>query len=304
MASSEWYLQNLAGGSDGLINIRCLPPRGCDGPAINKFFGPKSLGKAIDWCEEMKHSHDVYAGVLTREWPDGGARAVPEARWLYTDIDAGSGTLKDCGRLLEGAGFPRPEMIILSGSGGMHAYWRLKAPFEFAGDDDRRLYKKTLKCLCERINLKSKDSDGPHADASKADIGAILRVPGTYNHKWEPPRETIAIECPSKPHSFSKWVDFLGVAEEIKSTRHPLTPKISGDIEGTIRSHLEKWVTQPISEGGRHNDLTSKANWLGKEKNFEYREVLSWLQIKAANCPGSRIPDTELERIARYACKG
>ena len=67
---------------------------------------------------------------------------------------------------------PQPSIVIASGTGSnCHAYWPLTEPL--AADE------------VERANRRLAHALG--ADAASADAARILRVPGTYSHKHQPP---------------------------------------------------------------------------------------------------------------------
>ena len=84
---------------------------------------------------------------------------------------------EDCVAAL-GAFEPEPAIVIGSGTGGnCHAYWLLTAPL--ARDE------------LERANRRLAHALG--ADPASADAARILRVPGTFSHKHEPPTPVDAI---------------------------------------------------------------------------------------------------------------
>ena len=74
-------------------------------------------------------------------------------------------------------GLPAPTHLVNSG-GGLHAYWVLDEPMQRGvWIDHARKFKATAKAC------------GLLADPSRtADIASVLRLPGTLNHKYAPPR--------------------------------------------------------------------------------------------------------------------
>lgn len=119
---------------------------------------------------------NVYFGVAPRTERGKGDRAhVAGLAALYADIDfklIPADVART--RLRE---FPlRPSAIVKTG-GGCHPYWRL---FEFLGfpqDFDRA--RSLLRRLCVAIS----------GDMAAAEPVRILRVPGSLNFKYSPPRE-------------------------------------------------------------------------------------------------------------------
>ena len=74
-------------------------------------------------------------------------------------------------------GFPKPTLIVLSG-GGLHVYWVLDGAIS---RDTWQAYARKLKAVTKACGFLADDS-------RTADIASVLRVPGTLNHKYSPPR--------------------------------------------------------------------------------------------------------------------
>jgi hypothetical protein len=127
------------------------------------------------------------------------------------------------------AGLPKPTHIVHSG-GGLHAYWALDGavPREIWQSHARKLKGLTKAC-------------GFLADDSRtADIASILRVPGTLNHKYSPPRlvvlkyasaqfieQAVMLDAISGTH-----VRLCGAAAT-KPHRHPSTAATTGNVDAS-----------------------------------------------------------------------
>jgi hypothetical protein len=102
--------------------------------------------------------------------------------WLDVDVkDKGYATTADAIRALGTfytvAGLPAPTVIVGSGSGGLHVYWT----FEHAITPDE--WRPLAFALAEATRRH-----GFRCDTScTVDSARILRVPGTFNHKSDPP---------------------------------------------------------------------------------------------------------------------
>lgn len=95
-------------------------------------------------------------------------------------------------------GLPRPSAIVFSGS-GIHVYWISKDALTPA---DWQLYASGLKNLLLMNNIL--------CDAGlTTDIARILRMPGTFNHKYDPPKPVELSPLPLKLYDFSTHLDFL-----------------------------------------------------------------------------------------------
>lgn len=97
------------------------------------------------------------------------------------------------------AGLPNPAHIINSGS-GIHVYWT------FDRQIAREIWQenaKKLKALTKAIGLLADDS-------RTADIASVLRIPGTLNHKYDPPAK---VEILSEHGDPLRVVDFLSAMD-------------------------------------------------------------------------------------------
>lgn len=104
---------------------------------------------------------------------DVGAEKADSGKGYRTVEDAETALIKFC----KDADLPEPTHIVNSG-GGLHAYWAVS---EFINHEPWRNFAGKFKTLTK--------SHGFLADPTRtADIASVLRVPGTYNYKYNPPR--------------------------------------------------------------------------------------------------------------------
>lgn len=119
----------------------------------------------VDLVKRVSPRTDVYIGVAPRTArPCGGKDAVERVHVLYVDCDT-----QDAIAALEEFD-PVPSMIVNSGR-GRHAYWSLAEP---AAPVD-----------VEQANRRLAAHLG--ADLAATDCARILRPPGSFNHKTNPP---------------------------------------------------------------------------------------------------------------------
>jgi hypothetical protein len=110
---------------------------------------------------------DVYVGCAPRSRRAGTKDAVGDVWVLWAECDGAAAARA------AHAHDPRPSMIVASGSGpNLHAYWPLREPLR---PQD-----------AEAANLRLAHALG--ADVACFDASRILRPPGTWNHKRQPPR--------------------------------------------------------------------------------------------------------------------
>lgn len=95
-------------------------------------------------------------------------------------------------------GLPKPSAIVATG-GGFHVYWISKTallPHEW------KPYAQGLKALLLTNNVKCDL-------VVTGDIARILRVPGSLNYKYDPPRSVELLKLPLVMYDFAPQFDFL-----------------------------------------------------------------------------------------------
>ena len=132
---------------------------------------------------------DVYYAVGTYESTGRTAALARRKRALFLDLDAKDfgdskpETLSALRAFIHSVGLPPPPLVVDSG-GGYHAYWPL------AEDLDVSAWKALALALKARC-----DSCGFNADPTvTADAARVLRVPGTLNYKYNPPRPVVVVQ--------------------------------------------------------------------------------------------------------------
>jgi RepB DNA-primase from phage plasmid len=132
---------------------------------------------------------EVFVTPATLTSPEPGNDAVAEAAVAWIDIDAAPDTPRPRAwpawlgfddamkRLREFA--HRPHMVVASGTGGMHAYWRLAVPVaaERGEEANRQL---------------AAELGGDHQSTNR---GRVMRLPGSRNRKAYPPRWCGVVMC-------------------------------------------------------------------------------------------------------------
>jgi hypothetical protein len=124
---------------------------------------------------------DVYVGCAARLRPRGTRENIAATALLWADCDNR--------RSLQAARVftPSPSMIVASGSPGHgHAYWALTEPLDLDAT--------------EHTNRRLAQTLG--ADVRCADATRILRPPGTFNHKHDPPTPVELLQT-SEPHDLA-----------------------------------------------------------------------------------------------------
>jgi P4 family phage/plasmid primase-like protien len=184
------FLSQLFAGAEGRIEVRPILPGNVVPSDLRVFASNKAeLARGLDAIKAAKVPANVYFGCATRiELEQDGkptllgdkqhTNAIPA---IFTELDFkdhGTGgseeEIRRTGRQRAEdiiANFPlRPSIEILSG-GGLHVYWLLHKPV----DAHHPRIEPILRGLGKALQ----------ADPSAAEIARVLRVPGTFNYKYD-----------------------------------------------------------------------------------------------------------------------
>ncbi|QOZ23135.1 hypothetical protein XH93_05275 [Bradyrhizobium sp. CCBAU 51753] len=137
-----------------------------------------------------------------------------KAIWIDCDVKSGDpkhyDTVSDALDALDAfrgkVGLPFPSMTVNSG-GGLHVYWVSDAPLS---PDEWRPYAEGLKALLLRECVKCDTG-------LTTDIARILRVPDTFNHKYNPPRKVELLHS-GAAYNFTRDLALLTKAVAVTAT--------------------------------------------------------------------------------------
>ena len=290
-----------------LCEIRSIAPNR-EGGVHTSFFTLARLAEASRYAKTQAKTQDVYMGVLPRFCKPVPGQAGQDAHvncagWLWCDIDRGEATEAETAAFLTGlkARIPRPRLIVFSGSGGVHLYWRLIKP--------EPIEQASFRTLLRRLVLLV--GSGPadlHADKSCVNPSRILRVPFTHNHKHVPPVRVWGGVCADYDAlALDGWNNILPMEPlPARLLRPKFTPqtdrrfedkRFDGPAPGLVR-----WAEAGYAEGNRHHDLVGAAAWLRRDTDLDERVAYDLFVLKAASSPGRRaITPQEIEAAWNWA---
>ena len=277
---------------DGLLcEIRSLGSNR-DGRVLTRYFGLSKLDAAAEFARSQSSDYDVYTGVLPRfckaaSGSAGEDRHVNITSWLWCDVDRGNATEADVVQFLEHikSRMPGPRMVVLSGSGGVHLYFKLAEPVLLATDNDRKEFSAVLRRLVLSVGFGPSDL---HADKSCCNPSRILRVPHTLNYKHDPPAKVEGIICPAYDElRLSEWDKTLPYEPlPTRSIRAKFTT--NGPRPEGVPSGLMAWAERGYAEGNRHHDIVGAAAWLQRDTDLPEHIAYQLFLTKAENSPGLR----------------
>jgi hypothetical protein len=173
---------------------------------------------------------------------------------------------------------------VVSSGHGLHAYWLLKEPFIIGTEQDMLEAQGLLRGWNAYINARAA-ARGWRFD-SVGELARVLRVPGTLNHKTQPPREVRVVKKTGAGYDIEEihgWcVDTANENAAVRHSRNGFTPP------------------PEISDGERNNTMFRLAASLrAKGLNVEAIEA-ALLAENAIRCRPT-LPDGEVRCIARSA---
>jgi RepB DNA-primase from phage plasmid len=206
----------------GLIELR--PIRRGGGAGKQQFLPLGDGDGAAATATELGQTYDCYFGVAPRTRQDGSKTSVAEVPAVWVDIDEPGGPLA-----LATFELP-PSIVVASGSSdGRHAYWVLDAP--------------TTPQIAETLNRAlAARLDG---DEHVVDAGRVLRLPGTLNHKYNPPAEVRLDYADDTTYC----VEALASALNVQTTSQLPAATAHREASPTVQRVLDK--LDGVKAGGR-----------------------------------------------------
>ena len=180
----------------------------------------------------------------------GGIEHIAALNCLYAEFDARSDVHTDSpwvdkdAILAHIAELDITPSVILDSGGGIQAYWLLDAPFVIGSKEDLARADSTQKRwvkLCQ-------------SDTGAKDLARVLRLPGTKNVKYDPPREAFLIPGLydlEKTFTFELLESILPPEEQAE--RKPIKRIIGAGDGATVQD--DNWELLPGS------DFNARAKW-------------------------------------------
>ncbi len=156
----------------------------------------------------------IYYGVCPRADRGGRKCHVTSIHDLWADVDDKCFAEGRAGAVAALAAFPLPPTWAIDSGGGLQAYWQLRAPLPVAGVDDPLVAR--VEGLLQRLYARL-----GHLD-SVQDLSRVLRVPGTLNTKYDPPRPVTVRH--HDPDAIYTLEEFEGLLPAPAQPRPPIIP--------------------------------------------------------------------------------
>jgi len=166
---------------------------------------------------------DVFYGVhptraARTDYERGRAEDIAATNCLFADFDD-----PDALPRIESLQ-PAPQVVISSGR-GFHVYWLLAEPVILSDDATRRDWAELQRWWVRHVG----------ADPSACDLARVLRVPGTRNGKYDPPRPVMFIRCElDRPYDSQELMRYVLDARTAEIERKPAGEPAQGRGNGEL----------------------------------------------------------------------
>jgi hypothetical protein len=207
------FLNHLYKHCEGLIEFRPLPS------GERQFFELNQKDQMDQFCRQHSAS-DLYFGVATRDGKGGGKDNIVNFSAVWCDADFKNIDREALHKRLNQFVF-FPSLIVSSG-GGAHLYWLLKEP---ATKDETGTLEEANRRIAAALC----------GDFNSIDAARILRIPGTKNRKYKPPRICKVTQLNNFYYALD---DFLDILPKVKSNQS-LSKNSNGNPKGWLLQALK-----------------------------------------------------------------
>jgi len=169
---------------------------------ITEFYSVAEIDRAEQRLIELSRKGDIYHGWCPLKHKPAKGRGtsddVGSSPGVMFDADLFSsdpkvhkqtelpGSVGEVMSWLDDAGIDRPTQVRSSGN-GLYLDWLHAEPAVFTSDDDRKRYAKVVKDFHAALRKSALVLRAWRFD-NTSDLARVTRMPGTLNHKTNPPK--------------------------------------------------------------------------------------------------------------------
>ena len=217
------------------------------------FFEQPPDAARLDRLMQRANGANLYVGVAKRRDRTSGKKENCAGLYaLFVDLDFSTTPEADARKRL--AECPLSPSAIVASGGGLHVYWFLIEPLDAVTEQAK------AEALLRRLAVYL------GGDLACAEVARVLRLPGTLNHKYPPPRavvlEHLEAEQAYNVSDFDEWLP----ADPGKPKAPDPVATADGDTipEGERHQTLMRMLGAARREGAIEADLRALAESLNR----------------------------------------
>ena len=256
------FFAALCASCEGRLELRALPSKA-------QLFVATGDEAGVARFLAAHAAENLYFGVAPRRDETSGAlENCQHLGVLFVDIDFKITPVAQARDAVRH--FPLKPSIVVRSGGGVHLYWILREPMDLP--EEAALAKDLLRRLARQLG----------GDLAAAEPARVLRVPGTRNFKYTPPRAVTLARLEAEARFNPSDFDSLLPAEPIESSGQRFT------------------VPDRIRAGARNATLYALGRSL-KTRGLTERELFAALAATNAERCEPPLGEAELRAVAHQA---
>ena len=263
------FFKVLNEGGKGLVELRPLAPPSYR-PAGRAYIDLRHPHKLAPFVHDHLQDHNFFGPATRLDESSGALENCSTLGVLFADIDFKTTPEVEARRLL--AECPLPPSIIIRSGNGLHVYWLLREPLNLQDPGDCALAYSLLGRLCAFLRADEKVAEPAH----------ILRIPGTLNHKYTPPRLVL--------------IESMDTERRYNTSDFEVLP--TAPVNAKVKSTFA--APEKIPEGERNGTLYKLARSL-KAKNLSREAIGAALRVENRQKCTPPLLDEEIEQIVESA---
>jgi hypothetical protein len=292
----EFY-QYILGDMPGVIEIREFNQEG----HVNRLWF-KDISELVDY--NFSDDKDIYFGVARRRnTTSGKAENLSQVHCLWADFD--DITLDEVKFKIQSTTIPKPSVFINSGH-GIHTYWFLEEPV-------------AAKDVTPFLKYISKATG---ADSRAAEPARIMRLPYTYNNKFDPIlceikefneydryslkslQKRFNLNIDSHKESNTDRVRGIKMPNADRNCINSILKGVSRGERNWAQGRLTKWLQMKGYSKQRALDIVLAWNHLNTppEKTVKIKNDFYFYWKEDYKLLGCSIPDPDLQEMLSHHC--
>jgi putative DNA primase/helicase len=236
-----------------------------------------------------KQNHYIGVGLSDQDYGPKkrcSASRVAAMPGLVADLDIKDGAFPDLSAIQRFVGeLPMTPTITVASGGGVQAWWLFRELWVFETDEEREECAALSRGWGGFLSRRAR-AEGVTLD-SVWDLARLMRVPGTFNHKYSPPRPVSVLSDDGpryNPEDFREWVIATPPQATVEVDGTGLVWRDDADVESArLQAMLDNFPQFRASWEHKRKDFSSCSEYdmslatLAAQAGWEQQAILNLL---------------------------